>query len=85
MTIKDQEPSEIQETDHKDDTNIDINNANFKALAKSLGVDLTMSIDELWQEVAKLEQQAEQQAEQNQLHLAVAQRHAIKLGGGHEH
>ncbi|KPZ65679.1 MULTISPECIES: hypothetical protein [unclassified Pseudoalteromonas] len=81
MTIKDQEPSEIQETDHKDDTNIDINNANFKALAKSLGVDLTMSIDELWQEVAKLEQQAEQ----NQLHLAVAQRHAIKLGGGHEH
>ena len=81
MTIKDQEPSEIQETDHKDDTNIDINNANFKALAKSLGVDLTMSIHELWQEVAKLEQQAEQ----NQLHLAVAQRHAIKLGGGHEH
>ncbi|WP_409425423.1 MULTISPECIES: hypothetical protein [unclassified Pseudoalteromonas] len=81
MTIKDQEPSEIQETEHKDDTNIDINNANFKALAKSLGVDLTMSIDELWQEVAKLEQQAEQ----NQLHLAVAQRHAIKLGGGHEH
>ncbi len=81
MTIKDQEPSEIQETDHKDDTNIDINNANFKALAKSLGVDLTMSIDELWQEVAKLEQQAEQ----NQLHLAVEQRHAIKLGGGHEH
>lgn len=81
MTIKDQEPSEIQEAGPKDDTNIDINNANFKALAKSLGVDLTMSTDELWQEVAKLEQQAEQ----NQLHLAAAQRHAIKLGGGHEH
>lgn len=81
MTIKDQEPSEIQETDHKDDANIDINNTNFKALAKSLGVDLTMSTDELWQEVAKLEQQSKQ----NQLNLAAAQRHVIKLGGGHEH